>query len=80
MLWCSQLGEVLLAEGPRYTPVQQGLHHLGIYAHLQSERSSLHIVQLPLESTVACPCYGRTVGATLSSAGPVYNGQEVNAP
>ena len=26
----SQLREVLLAEGPRYAPVQQGFHHLGL--------------------------------------------------
>ena len=26
----SQLSEVLLAEGPRYAPVQQGFHHLGL--------------------------------------------------
>ena len=57
-LWCvvSHRGEVLLAEGPRYTPAQQGLHHLGLpYAHLQSERGSLHIVQPPLKLYAACP-------------------------
>ena len=26
----SQLIEVLLADGPRYAPVQQGFHHLGL--------------------------------------------------
>ena len=26
----SQPSEVLLAEGPRYTPAKQGLHHLGL--------------------------------------------------
>ena len=47
---------MLLAEGPRYTAVLQGLNHLGLqHAQLQSERGSLHIVQLPLETTVACP-------------------------
>ena len=52
----SQLSEVLLAEGPRYTPVQQGLHYLGLlHAHLQSERGSLRIIQLPLEPFAACP-------------------------
>ena len=57
MVCRSQLSEVLLAEGPRYAPVQQGLHHLGLsHAQLQSERGSLHIVQFPLESTVACQC------------------------
>ena len=35
MLCRSQLSEVLLAEGPRYTPVQQGLNHFGLlYANL----------------------------------------------
>ena len=29
----SQLSEVLLAEGPRHTPAQQGLHHLGLYSY-----------------------------------------------
>ena len=53
----SQLGEVFLAEGPRYAPVEQGFHLLGLYrAQLQNERGSLHIVQFPLGSTVACPC------------------------
>ena len=37
----------LLTESPRYAPVQQGFHHLGLYhAQLQGERGSLHIVQL----------------------------------
>ena len=57
MVYRSQLSEVLLAEGPRYAPVQQGFHDLGLkHAQLQSERGSLHIVHLPLESTVACSC------------------------
>ena len=45
-----------MAESPRHTPVQQGLLHLGLWhAHLQSERSGLHIVQLPLEPFITCP-------------------------
>ena len=48
---------MLLADGPRHTPVQQGPHHLGLWhAHCWSERGSLHIVQLPLELLVACSC------------------------
>ena len=43
----SQLSEVLLAGGPRYTSVRQGLHHLGLqHAHLQSERGTLYISRL----------------------------------
>ena len=52
-----QLSEVLLAEGPRCTPVQQSFHRLGLQqAHFDSKRRSLHIVQLALEPPVACPC------------------------
>ena len=57
MVCRSQLSEVLLAEGPRYTAVLQGLNHLGLqHAQLQSERGSLHIAQLPRKSNEACPC------------------------
>ena len=56
MVCRSQLSEVLLAEGPRYAPVQQSFHHLGLWhAQLQTGRGSLHIVQFPFESTVARP-------------------------
>ena len=54
-MWRSQLSEVLFAQGPRYAPVQQGFHHLGLqHAQLQSERGSLHIVQLPLCNACSC--------------------------
>ena len=53
----SQLSEMFLAEGPRYAPVQQvsitsafRMRTFGVNG------DSFHIVQLPLESTVACPC------------------------
>ena len=52
-----QLSEVLLAEGPRCTPVQQSFHRLGYqHAHFDSKRRSLHIVQHALEPSVARPC------------------------
>lgn len=51
----SELSEMLLAKDPRHTPV----HHLGIWhAQRLSDRGllhTLHIVQLPLEPTVARP-------------------------
>ena len=53
---CWEFSEVLQVESPSHTPVQQGLHHLGLYqAHLEHERGIVHIVQLALETIVACP-------------------------
>ena len=80
MVCHSQLSEVLLPEGPRYAPVQQGFRHLGLQqAHLRSKRGSLQIVQLPLESTVACPCesdpsfdFWHNIGACVGKTAQVY--------
>ena len=79
---------MLLAENPRHTPVPQGLHHLGLkHAHLWSERGILHIVQLPLEPIVACPCESdpsfhlwHNVGACVDKAAQVQKLHRLHTP
>ena len=52
----SELGEVFRAEGPRQTPVQQGLNHLGLqYADFPSKQGGCSTIQLRTEPSEACP-------------------------
>ena len=52
----SEHGQVFRPEGPRHTPVQQGLNQLDLpHAELQTKLSGRHIIQLPVELSEACP-------------------------
>ena len=51
----SKLGEVLRSEGPRHTPILQGLNYLGLQqSDFQPNGGSRSIVQLRVESFEAC--------------------------
>ena len=52
----SDPGEEKRAEGPRHTPVQQGLNHLGLqHTDFQTTRGGRQITQLRAEPSEACP-------------------------
>ena len=52
----SKLGKVFRSEGPRHTPAQQGLSHLGFqHSEFQAKRGGRPIIQLRAESFEACP-------------------------
>ena len=55
MAW-AEPSEVLRAEGPRRTPVQQSLNYLCIqHTEFQTKWSDRRIMQLRVESFEACP-------------------------
>ena len=51
-----ELGKVFRSEGPRHTPVQQGLNYLGLQrSDFQAKRGGCPIVHLWAEPCEACP-------------------------
>ena len=51
----SKLGKVFRSEGPRHTPVEQGLNHLGLqHSDFQAEGGGRPIIQLRAEPFEAC--------------------------
>ena len=52
----SKLGEVFRSEGPRHTPVQKRLDHLGLQrSDFQAKRGGRPIILLRAEPCKACP-------------------------
>ena len=52
----SKLGKVFRSEGPRHTPVQQRLNHLGLqHSDFQAKRGGCAVIQLRAQPFEACP-------------------------
>ena len=79
------VGKMFRSEGPRHSPVQQGLNHLGLqHIDFQTKRGGRAIIQLRAELFDACPHetdssfdFEREVSVFVDNTGSVYNNRAV---